>query len=881
MHTEKYVHVSGYFYDSSQHDRMRFEIVATPLPSATDGHLPDPRGQSHSAVRTEDEPRVRPDRRHAGEVLDVFVDGANGVTRTSPTHAAFLLRDLALALMDLSWRPCAKATVRAYDAPWEFCVERFSDTACLSVYRTGLEPLVAVYDRAVPIDDVVAAARGAIERRLAARETQVDAKASQGLDAKASHTMDLESALEQLLAIGSVAAREDRPAAALPERVLVVVEPDRDAPLSFGAEFSIRDTTHGAAANKDADMAGPPRRAAEPDLGTVLYEAVERSDMHALLFRGRMRAEIRGRTVDLGDCHPVLVAERLVELARRAFDAWERGLALNARGEASGLTIGVRVSPDGELALTLGASHGEARRTLHTFPALGVADVLEAALAFGRSLVRAILRRDRTQSANLRLGALRRTLRDSTEALRHAYQSDSKVNPTPEPYRAFAASLEQGRRTPGSIAESPASTTNLAAARLRYAARWRAIVPGIDLRATYLCGDRVIVGAATEMWALDRSSGRVLWRTDTTRGTSVVTPGGIARLAADGRLTVHGFETGEPTLRTRIAPRVGGLVAGAVVHLPGLPRLIVVTEGEHHLVAIDLTTGEPRWRWSWGRTRGPARGAPRMKRAGKLVYFTCGDGALTALDVMTGAVVWRLRDRLRFRTPPTIAHDATFVVSGGAHGVAQLYSVDPYSGHVRWSSPIADASAPCTVEGAPLVSAGAVAVAVRQKTGLALVAFRREDGAPVSRGRGAPPVAPTGTSWLAVDDAFIGNAPSGEVVAVDAIGGDLRWRHVLGPRPLEADVPRRLEPVLRCGALFVPCSLVLGAKPADRVGELVAGVTILRPSDGALLGTIAPTEAIPDLLRVDERCDVYVAEDSGHLVAFGALPRLSLLAKQS
>jgi hypothetical protein len=88
--------------------------------------------------------------------------------------------------------------------------------------------------------------------------------------------------------------------------------------------------------------------------------------------------------------------------------------------------------------------------------------------------------------------------------------------------------------------------------------------------------------------------------------------------------------------------------------------------------------------------------------------------------------------------------------------------------------------------------------------------------------------------------------------------------------------------------LFVPCSLVAGgssskssdkADRAERSGELVAGISVLRPSDGATLGTIAPTEAIPDLLRVDERCDVYVAEDSGHLVAFGALPRLALLPK--
>jgi outer membrane protein assembly factor BamB len=817
---------------------MRFEIVVAPSPPTSEALPVDPRGPASS--------RPRRDRRPAREVLDVFIDGANVTARVRETHGAFVLRDLALALVDLARRPRSKTTVRFYDEPWELCVERFGRAACLSVYRGGSDPLVAVYDHAVLFDEVVSAARAAIADVLSSGKADAGAR------------IELTSADAQLEAIGRSVECDER----LPELVPVAVEPERDAPLSFGAEFSLRDRSPGP---EGVDRDGGAD-------ATFARETVERSDLHALLFKGRIRAEIRGKVVDLGEGHPILVAERLVELSRRAFDAWERGLAFHARGETSGLLVGVRVSASGELALTLGDSGHGVRRMVHTFPALGVDDVLEAALSFARSLVRAILRRDRGQSANLRLGALRRTLRESGEALRQASRADSKVNPTPEPYRAFAAALGETLAPP---APAPPVT------RLRYAARWRAIVPGIDLRATYLCGDRLIVGAATEMWALDRSSGRVLWRSDVAKGTSVVTPGGIARLGPDGRFSVHDFASGRPTLQTRIAPRVGGPVAGAVVHLPGLPKLVVVTEGEHHLVAVDLTSGEPRWRWSWGRGRGPTRGAPRMKRAGRLVYFTCGDGALTALDVMTGAVVWRLRDRLRFRTPPTVASDAIFVVSGGAHGVAHLYCIDAYSGLVRWTRPIADANAPCTVEGAPLVAAASVAVAVRQKSGLALATFRREDGAPIGGPERA--LAPRGTSWLAVDDVFIGNAPTGELVAVDAAGGELRWRHVLGPRPLEADLPRRLEPVLRCGALFVPCSL-LGSPPSDRDrrGEgadrtAVAGVSIVRPSDGALIGSITPSDAIPDMLRVDERCDVYVAEDSGHLVAFGALPRLSLV----
>jgi hypothetical protein len=78
---------------------------------------------------------------------------------------------------------------------------------------------------------------------------------------------------------------------------------------------------------------------------------------------------------------------------------------------------------------------------------------------------------------------------------------------------------------------------------------------------------------------------------------------------------------------------------------------------------------------------------------------------------------------------------------------------------------------------------------------------------------------------------------------------------------LETDVPRRLEPVLRSGALFVPH----------------VDVQVIRPQDGALLGTVGPCETIPDLLRVDERCDVYVAEESGHVASFAAGPRLTLV----
>ena len=96
--------------------------------------------------------------------------------------------------------------------------------------------------------------------------------------------------------------------------------------------------------------------------------------------------------------------------------------------------------------------------------------MLEASFAFGRSLARAILRRDRSQASNLRLGALRRALRDVGDALRQVSHTESKINARPEPYRAFAAAVETAR---------PALPPAPPATRLRYAVRWRALVPGL------------------------------------------------------------------------------------------------------------------------------------------------------------------------------------------------------------------------------------------------------------------------------------------------------------------------------------------------------------------------------------------------------------------
>ena len=123
----------------------------------------------------------------------------------------------------------------------------------------------------------------------------------------------------------------------------------------------------------------------------------------------------------------------------------------------------------------------------------------------------------------------------------------------------------------------------------------------------------------------------------------------------------------------------------------------------------------------------------------------------------------------------------------------------------------------------------------------------------------SPGQVPYRTEWLVVDNVVVQNSEAGELAGLCTRTGNVLYRHQFA-RALEGDQPRRLEPVLRSGALYVPQS----------------DVHVVRPRDGALLGRITG-DVIPDLLRVDERCDVYLAEESGHIAAYRAGPRLSLV----
>ncbi len=718
-----------------------------------------------------------------------------------PRFAA-MLRDMSFALADLTSHKRERASVVLDGAAgiWEVGLELDGGDVLVSVFQRGRTPRVAQTDRTVPV---------ALAQRALLESIGVLAIDDRGL------VMAREALLAQQ-DVGASPASEKR-------RVTVAVESVGSARLVISASARLR---------QHADISG----------------GVARSDLHALIFQGDVAFTIGQSSCALPGSHVFLVAEQLIRLAAELLDALSSGHSMLRRVGFRGKTLTLQLDERGRVGL--GVSTGEEATPMgRRLPSLSTNDFVRAVVSFGRRLAKKVVAVDGSQRTNLRLIAFRRDLGALAERVDGGAGHAPKLNGAPESYRAFA---ESDSHVPPPVA--PRRRPTPAVGKLRFSEIWRADVPSVDLRSIYLAGSHVLVAAQRELACIERDTGRLAWTRRSPRAVSILTPAGLARLAADGRLTLCEVPTGDTLFETQLSPCVGASASGAVVNAPGLPRMLLVADGARHLAAIDLDSREVSWRRPLRpRGAGASRFPLRLRRAGKLMIAAAGENTLTAFDVLNGEIVWRHCGDHRY-VHAVVDGAELFGLSCElvrASGPATLERLDPWSGKVRWRATLPRRVRPL---GPPLTTAETVLVVTADeghRTGV--MAFARETGEPLYDRAGG--LCGGTAATLVVDQTLIANSDTGELSGIDCATGETRYRHVFG-----GDRPEGLAPVLRSGALFIPQSEVF----------------VVRPSDGHVLARV-PSDLVPDAIRVDERCGVYVAESSGYLAAYRALPTLSLV----
>jgi outer membrane protein assembly factor BamB len=694
------------------------------------------------------------------------------------------LAELTAAAAALAMGAKRKALLPLATAAVEYALVRRGDSVLVSCYGTSSAPVVYQLDRAVPLRLLLdTCAQTMLE--MAAQELDPTARQIGVRVAERALATKIKPDPEGLVA-------------PLNQRGGDLDTPGEHVPLAFGYEAAIYPCSSSSQGRST------------------------RADVHALLFEGHLWTFVRGRRLSLVRGPVMLAAHRMVVAVRTLIESWDSAQPTHVRLRAGGFQIAMRKSSHQLVTVELSSDGGGDL----TATSLTIAEAALPILKLASDLLRSLVSSDRGQSRNLRVRALRQEVRALRREIRARRSADSFVNLDPDRLRIHRGGDSEETEKPDRLPS------------LQFDERWRISLEGLDANSVFMCGDRLVIATQTHVVAVSRDDGEVLWARPGEASTTLMAGSVLIRLSADGEVELCNVEDGEPYCSTRISPRIGGPPAGLMAGGNEIPPVAVVTEGSHRLVAIDIRTGEPRWRFA-----SRSGGEFRMTKVGRVLLVTCGEEAIHALDIATGEDVWRFAERGCFQFKPLVSNETVVAAAVRGRREGALFAIDLYSGQPRWQRELQGppTSDPCAAANVALVStAGDEA---------ALSAHCLQTGESLWNTR--DPGLGIGGAGLTFDETWIVNAPFGQLSALDVRSGKVRWNTNLADA-LADEIPRRLEPVLRGGALFVPAS----------------SVHVVRPADGQKLSA---------LMRVDERGWVYIAEESGYLAGYAPKPMLTLV----
>ena len=283
--------------------------------------------------------------------------------------------------------------------------------------------------------------------------------------------------------------------------------------------------------------------------------------------------------------------------------------------------------------------------------------------------------------------------------------------------------------------------------------------------------DGVVYVGSHDLYALDASTGELLWRYEAgyhrgeiVVGSSPVVSGGIVYVG-DVRGTVAELDASTGELLRRYG--IFDSVHSTPVVVDGV---IYVGSDDRHVYAFKASNDKPRWLeviqpellWSY-ETGDDVRSSPVV--ANGAVYVGSNDGNIYALLPSTGELLWRYETGDSVHSSPTVVDGVVYVGSYDRH----VYALDAATGELIWRYKTGD-----SVHSSSTVVDGVVYVGSDDRHVYALDAatgelvWRHETIYSVS----SSPEVVDGVVYVGSDDRH--------VYALDAATGELIWRYKTG-----------------------------------------------------------------------------------------------------
>lgn len=587
--------------------------------------------------------------------------------RLSEDSIVYILHDLATGLLALLVGERRKLLVQFYEHPYELAVTLRGEDALLSFYSVSGAKEVIVRDRAVPLASLCAQVTTQIER-LYAEFLKINPALSEDLF--------LQELIEGARTLRRTLSSTKRRSVANKHKE------KRAFSRAWGASGD-----EGFTLSFWLDECDGPLRG---------YQREITSDLHSLLFSGQIKMCGVGLEYVSHKDYPFLLLESLVGAANRLLSAIERGeMSPHFVCEWGQEKLFAVVTPEG---LELSLPKGRATIALSAF--------VEEIVCNVREMLSLLYKIAPNQRENERLGILTEEV-DELEGLFYELSASAVENQNPTPYRVAAKRAQK----PSAPNEEPL----LGLRRMGFTQKFSMEAGQLSLLG--VAPKVLVVSGEDRLIGFERERGRRLWEISQP-GRAFFVPGPSAIVASQG---ARWMRLDPMSGQTLWESRVGGRDAtleGAPIYIErsGRGRLVGLTT-DRRFVCLDATTGRMCFH-----VNAPRRGTVYFASLGKLLYAATDDGALFAIDVDSGELIFRQKTRRRFLGAPLLVEDLVICASSSAE--AHLVAFDAYRGDLRWERGVGVA-----LNAPPLYAEGSLFVASRAERELQLSRILAKDGA--------------------------------------------------------------------------------------------------------------------------------------------------------